>query len=160
MLALIDAGEAGLDLVRGLLQGAAKVEAATLPLSAVQLLAPLPLPRQIRDFSVFVRHIRDAPRGSARMRARLRGEPPPPDPPADEAIPEIYRQQPIYYHSNRFNVVGVPSLLWKLAAAVRTSASKLHAKRGSYWLGKSHGFPSPFSRAVRGRRSAMSSQSL
>lgn len=112
MLALIDAGPVGLDLVRALADKVGQLEDAVVPLAAARLHAPLPLPRQIRDFSISAQHIRDAPRGSARMRARLRGEAPPADDPAAVyAGPGIFGEQPIYYHSNRFNIVGPDALI-------------------------------------------------
>ena len=56
MLALIDAGPAGLEHARSLLKAAKVVHA----LSAVQLRAPVPEPRQMRDFLSFEKHIRQA----------------------------------------------------------------------------------------------------
>lgn len=107
MLALIDAGPAGLDLARALVGTGAGDEDLSQPLGATRLLAPVPVPPQMRDFSVFPGHIINAPVGMRRMVARMKG---------DEAgalavtpdadVPQVYRDKPIYYITNRFSVVG------------------------------------------------------
>jgi len=99
MLALIDAGEAGLDRA----QNAAKT-APQYAVSDVRLLAPLPEPRQIRDASSFPRHIANAPNGMHRLGAVLAGEPDPGF--AEGEVTEVYRRQPIFYITNRFSVLG------------------------------------------------------
>lgn len=106
MLDFIRAGEFALDIARDALSPEVPAE-ALFSLRDVRLKAPLPLPEQIRDFSVFERHIRDAPRGSSRLRARLgiAAEAAAPAGPSADIHP-VYRERPIYYHSNRFNVVG------------------------------------------------------
>ncbi|WP_204264856.1 hypothetical protein, partial [Escherichia coli] len=53
MLALIEAGPAGLDLARGLAETRAADGDLTQPLAVTKLLAPVPVPAQMRDFSVF-----------------------------------------------------------------------------------------------------------
>jgi len=114
MLALIESGAQGLDKARAVLAKRYGDSTVTHRLADVTLLAPVPVPPQIRDFTVFPGHIRGAPAGMARLAARLRG---------DEAaalaikpleeIPLIYRRQPIYYISNRFSVIGPDSdVLW------------------------------------------------
>jgi 2-keto-4-pentenoate hydratase/2-oxohepta-3-ene-1,7-dioic acid hydratase in catechol pathway len=102
MLALIDGGEAALALARQALE-----KGERRPLSGVRLLSPVPEPRQIRDFNNFEQHMRDAPAGMAKLRARLAGQPEP-DLAALRAAPvaEVNFTQPIFYISNRFNVVG------------------------------------------------------
>ncbi|MBN8939285.1 MAG: fumarylacetoacetate hydrolase family protein [Rhizobiales bacterium] len=107
MLALIEAGPAGLDLARGLAETRAGDDDLSQPLAAARLLAPVPVPPQMRDFSVFPGHIINAPVGMRRMVARMKG---------DEAgalavtpdadVPPVYRDKPIYYITNRFSVVG------------------------------------------------------
>ncbi len=106
MLALIDAGPRGIDLVRGLLgHRDADDPLFNIALDEKTLLAPLPEPRQIRDFSVFAQHLRDGGAGLARTPARASGkEPPPLDP--QRSFPQIYADAPIFYFSNRFNVSG------------------------------------------------------
>jgi 2-keto-4-pentenoate hydratase/2-oxohepta-3-ene-1,7-dioic acid hydratase in catechol pathway len=103
MLALIDGGDAALELARRL--AGANHAPTTSKLADVRLLAPLPVPQQVREFSVFEQHVRDAPRRSARIRAKLTGKPAPDAPPPAD-IPEAFRKAPVYYMMNRFNVIG------------------------------------------------------
>jgi 2-keto-4-pentenoate hydratase/2-oxohepta-3-ene-1,7-dioic acid hydratase in catechol pathway len=95
MLALIDGGEQALDQARQMVAA----RAATVPLSQVKLLAPLPLPPQVRDFMCFEKHARQAFAASA----RLQGKEVDPD---KYKPPQIWYDQPIYYKANRFTVVG------------------------------------------------------
>lgn len=104
MLALIEAGEATLAEAGALAERAERDGAHLLALDAVELLAPIPVPPQIRDFSVFPTHVVQAPVGMQKLAAALKGEPIPDIQPG--AVPEIYRAQPIYYLTNRFSVVG------------------------------------------------------
>jgi 2-keto-4-pentenoate hydratase/2-oxohepta-3-ene-1,7-dioic acid hydratase in catechol pathway len=105
MLSLIEAGEAGLALARSLLVQGGYPDGALVALVDVRLLAPLPVPTQIRDASVFPVHIRQAPVGMRRMAARLAGQPEPELVPEPD-VPPVYRDRPIYYLSNRFSVIG------------------------------------------------------
>jgi 2-keto-4-pentenoate hydratase/2-oxohepta-3-ene-1,7-dioic acid hydratase in catechol pathway len=109
MLALIDADDDGLDLVRSLLAKRGGEADLWSQVGDVELLAPLPEPRQMRDAMSFALHIRQAARG-ARAAQALRStgrdafdavlrEP-------LEDLPAIYRQLPIYYLTNRLTVVG------------------------------------------------------
>jgi 2-keto-4-pentenoate hydratase/2-oxohepta-3-ene-1,7-dioic acid hydratase in catechol pathway len=91
MLALIDAGEAGLTEARRL--AAAWPRAAEIPLAGLRLLAPL-LPRQMRDCLVFEDHLKN---GMAQREKRTG---------VKESIPEVWYRQPIYYKCNRFSVAG------------------------------------------------------
>lgn len=107
MQALIDAGPAALDEARRLVEAHGAEEDFSRPLDRVKLRAPLPVPTQVRDFSVFPRHIVGAPAGMRRLLARMQGdeaaaaaiEP-------DAEVPQVYRDRPIYYITNRFSVVG------------------------------------------------------
>ena len=103
MLALIDGGNPALDHARGL-----EVSGPRRPADEVRLLAPLPEPRQMRDFLSFETHLRQA-------RAN-RGLVVPTDMPSDPAkiqIPQVWYDQPIYYKCNRFAVVGPEQdVLW------------------------------------------------
>jgi 2-keto-4-pentenoate hydratase/2-oxohepta-3-ene-1,7-dioic acid hydratase in catechol pathway len=100
MLALIDGGDAALERARKALERAPRR-----PLAGTKLLSPVPEPRQIRDFNNFEQHIRDAPWGVAKLRARLAGQPEP-ERSKVPAVGEVTFKQPIFYISNRFNVVG------------------------------------------------------
>ena len=73
MQALIEAGEAGLDLARLLLVAAP--EGSRLPATEVVLLAPLPRPVQMRDFLCFETHMRQAGMAVPKLRA-MAGEDP------------------------------------------------------------------------------------
>ncbi|MBX3530978.1 MAG: fumarylacetoacetate hydrolase family protein [Rhizobiaceae bacterium] len=104
MLALIDAGEGGLEAARTLLRGRGTEEDLRVPLSSLVLLAPIPEPRQMRDFSVFPGHIAGAYAAMQRFAGELAGRPPASN--GDAVVPQIFRDQPIYYKCNRFSVVG------------------------------------------------------
>lgn len=109
MLSLIDAGEPALDLARAIFQKYGKDSDLSVPVSEVEILAPVPEPRQMRDGMSFPLHILQAPRGQLKLKARASGdmaelarleaEPLP-------ELPEIYRKQPIYYITNRYSVMG------------------------------------------------------
>lgn len=109
MLSFIDAGEAALDQARAIFQKYETDSDLSVQVSDVEILAPLPEPRQMRDGMSFPLHIRQSPRGSLKLKARAEGnaaelarleaEPLP-------ELPEIYRKQPIYYITNRFSVKG------------------------------------------------------
>jgi 2-keto-4-pentenoate hydratase/2-oxohepta-3-ene-1,7-dioic acid hydratase in catechol pathway len=106
MLSLIDAGPRGVDKARRLFEKYQHEPTLSVPLSEVQLWAPVPEPRQMRDAMTFPDHIRQAPAGMQKLAARLRGEKPStPIRPLDE-VPELHKQQPIYYFTNHLNVRG------------------------------------------------------
>ena len=109
MQALIDADDAGLDLARELFDKHALQPSLWADLDVVELLAPLPEPRLMRDCMSYATHIRQSARGGAARLAALQGgqaefEKAMGKPLGD--LPEIYRQMPIYYITNRFVVVG------------------------------------------------------
>jgi 2-keto-4-pentenoate hydratase/2-oxohepta-3-ene-1,7-dioic acid hydratase in catechol pathway len=97
MLALIDGGEEALLQAKALLAEARVVR----PIDNVTLLAPVPEPRQMRDFLVFERHLRQA-----RANRHLLGIGGQPSDPAQVEIAPVWFEQPIYYKCNRFSVVG------------------------------------------------------
>jgi 2-keto-4-pentenoate hydratase/2-oxohepta-3-ene-1,7-dioic acid hydratase in catechol pathway len=103
MLALIDGGAAALDEAKGL---TAKPK-ATARLADVRLLAPLPEPRQMRDFLCFELHLRQA-----RANRHIFGQGERVDP-ATVELPQVWYEQPIYYKCNRFSVIGTgQDVLW------------------------------------------------
>jgi 2-keto-4-pentenoate hydratase/2-oxohepta-3-ene-1,7-dioic acid hydratase in catechol pathway len=103
MLALIDGGAAALDEAKAL---AAKPK-VTVKLSEVRLLAPVPEPRQMRDFLCFEQHLRQA-----RANRHLFGQGERVDP-ATVELPQVWYEQPIYYKCNRFSVIGTgQDVLW------------------------------------------------
>jgi 2-keto-4-pentenoate hydratase/2-oxohepta-3-ene-1,7-dioic acid hydratase in catechol pathway len=97
MLALIDGGEAALDEARQWVRQPATVR----ELSTVLLAAPLPEPRQMRDFLCFEKHFRQA-----RANRHLFGAADSERDPAKVEIPQVWYEEPIYYKCNRFSVVG------------------------------------------------------
>jgi 2-keto-4-pentenoate hydratase/2-oxohepta-3-ene-1,7-dioic acid hydratase in catechol pathway len=103
MLALIDAGEGALAEARALLAKPPR----TLALNEVRLLAPVPEPRQMRDFLVFEQHIRNARAMMPTFRGGERLDP------AKVEVPRVWYEQPIYYKCNRFSVIGTGAdVLW------------------------------------------------
>lgn len=114
MLDLMESGAGGMDLARQLFADRGKDDDLSVALSAVALLAPMPEPRQMRDGMSFPLHIRQSARGMRRLAAAgnaaamaaIDAEPLAP-------LPDVYRQQPIYYITNRL-IVGGPdtTVLW------------------------------------------------
>jgi len=109
MLTLIDSDDAGLDLARSLVERRGGEADLWSDLAKVELLAPLPEPRQMRDGMSFPLHIRQAARGSRALQAMASGGPEAftavMAQPLDE-LAAVYRNPPIYYITNRFTVVG------------------------------------------------------
>ncbi len=109
MLDLIDSDDAGLDLARSLVARRGGEGDLWSDLNRVELLAPLPEPRQMRDAMSFALHIRQATRGARALQAMRSGgrdafeavmaEP-------LEELAAVYREIPIYYITNRFTVAG------------------------------------------------------
>lgn len=107
MLALMLSGQPALDMARDLLELAAADVSCGAALDDVQLLAPVPVPEQIRDFSTFDLHMRQAGAAIARLRCdRLGGDPAALPTRETITLPAVYYEQPIYYKANRLNVVG------------------------------------------------------
>jgi 2-keto-4-pentenoate hydratase/2-oxohepta-3-ene-1,7-dioic acid hydratase in catechol pathway len=95
MLAYLDAGDAARE-------EAESVSSPTRRLDEVKLLAPLPRPRSVRDCMVFERHIVQATRTVARWKMG-------PFEPLSRPflkLSKVWYEQPIFYKSNRFSVVG------------------------------------------------------
>jgi 2-keto-4-pentenoate hydratase/2-oxohepta-3-ene-1,7-dioic acid hydratase in catechol pathway len=106
MVALADAGKRGLDAAADLFAKRGKEEDLSHAFADVNLLAPLPEPRQMRDGMSFEEHIRKSGRGMRKLLARdaaavaaIEAEPVAP-------LAEVYRQMPIYYITNRLIVRG------------------------------------------------------
>lgn len=112
MLALIDAGEPGLEVARALQRAAPD----PIALELVQLRAPLPQPLQLRDAMTFELHYKQSLRYMARLRVgRSLGR-------LADAVgalrpPKIWYEQPSYYKCNRFAVVGPEAdVMWPRGA--------------------------------------------
>jgi len=106
MLDLIDAGKEALDEAQALSDHFKGDIQFQHNLRDIQLLSPVPEPRQIRDFNNAEGHWRNAPAGMEILRARLSNKPVPNRSDISVTIPEVNYTQPIFYISNRFNVVG------------------------------------------------------
>lgn len=110
MLALIDGGADALAHARDVLAAGRHA----VPLGAVTLCAPVPEPRQMRDFLVFEKHLRQA-----RANRHLLGVTGQPTDPASVEVPRVWYEQPIYYKCNRFSVVGPGAdVIWPSYAGV------------------------------------------
>jgi len=112
MLALIDADDRGLDAARALLEQRGGEVDLWAPLDAVEVLAPLPEPRQMRDAMTFELHYKQSIREMAKLRvgkaagafAVATGI---------ARVPRIWYEQPTYYKCNRFSVIGTETdVLW------------------------------------------------
>ena len=104
VLDLIDGGAAALEQARAL----ERAPRVTHALAELRLRAPVPEPRQMRDFLSFEKHIRQA-----RANRHLFGIQGFPTDPAKVEIATVWYQQPIYYKCNRFSVIGSgEDILW------------------------------------------------
>lgn len=112
VLQLIESGESALDATRRIVERTSADPDLSYPLDSVRLLAPVPEPPQMRDFSVFPGHIRNAPAGMQRIGARKNGGEANASRPLDD-VPQVYRERPIYYITNRFSVSGADTnVVW------------------------------------------------
>ena len=93
MLALLDGGEPALAAARRLAEAAPR--ASLRQLDDVRLLAPLPRPRQIRDFLCFEEHLHNVVEQMRRRGAA-----------GALGIAPIWYEQPVYYTANALAVVG------------------------------------------------------
>jgi 2-keto-4-pentenoate hydratase/2-oxohepta-3-ene-1,7-dioic acid hydratase in catechol pathway len=108
MQSLIDSGPAAWTEARELV--AAPPAHCLSDLGKVRLLAPLPVPLQIRDFMCFEKHVVQAFGAAFRMRASRAGS----EAERQELLaqaeayrpPEAWYRQPLYYKANRFAVSG------------------------------------------------------
>ncbi|MDN2582113.1 fumarylacetoacetate hydrolase family protein [Aquibium sp. ELW1220] len=105
--AMIEAGDAALDRAYETL---GKAGPATVARDAVRLMAPVPVPIQMRDCLCFETHLKQSFAAARRVRADAS-----PDPEAAMrefertgalSVPKIFYDQPIYYKANRFSVIG------------------------------------------------------
>jgi 2-keto-4-pentenoate hydratase/2-oxohepta-3-ene-1,7-dioic acid hydratase in catechol pathway len=105
--AMIEAGDAALDRAY---EAIGKAGSETVARDAVRLLAPVPVPVQMRDCLCFETHLKQSFAAARQVRANAA-----PDPEAAMrefertgalSVPKIFYEQPIYYKANRFSVVG------------------------------------------------------
>ena len=118
MIAMIEAGDSGLETARKIVAAADDdAKGALTPLASVKLCAPVPVPQQMRDFLAFELHYKQARAQALKIRAATYS-----DPAAAEIqlaatdefrIPPIWYEQPVYYKGNRFSVIGTDTdILW------------------------------------------------
>jgi 2-keto-4-pentenoate hydratase/2-oxohepta-3-ene-1,7-dioic acid hydratase in catechol pathway len=110
MQALIEAGPAALDRAREIAADAVRGKRGLLETASVKLLAPLPVPAQLRDFLCFEKHLIQAFGRLRRVRAAAT---PDPEKAMQEmekagtyAIPKIWYERPSFYKPSRFAVCG------------------------------------------------------
>lgn len=134
MQTLIEAGDAGLSLAREALSNAGSD--STFKSDSIQLLAPVPIPAQMRDFVAFEQHLTNAYGRLRDVKASLE-----PDPETALArykseglfnIPKIWYDQPCFYKPNRFNVVGTGA---NIEAPAYTNRIDYEMEMGC-WIGK------------------------
>lgn len=108
VLAIIEAGEEGLDAARAAVARASG--SSILPRRGTRLRAPVPTPAQMRDTSSFDLHLRQSAEAGHRLRAQRAEDPEAAlrdaDRAADEATFKVYARHPVYYKCNRFSVIG------------------------------------------------------
>jgi 2-keto-4-pentenoate hydratase/2-oxohepta-3-ene-1,7-dioic acid hydratase in catechol pathway len=119
MLSLIDGGSAALDQARSLVERAASdgIDEAHIAPGTVELCAPLPNPRRLRDCGCFLQHFRNARAVRYRRLAEREDNP--------EAafekfradghldLPAAWEAAPLYLNSNNLNVIGPASeIVW------------------------------------------------
>jgi 2-keto-4-pentenoate hydratase/2-oxohepta-3-ene-1,7-dioic acid hydratase in catechol pathway len=108
VLSIIEGGQEALDQAYDAIKSPPKN--AVLARDAVKLHAPVPNPPQMRDFLCFEKHLKQAFAAARKVRAKQS-----PDPEAamremEEknilALPQAWYERPLFYHPNRFNVIG------------------------------------------------------
>jgi 2-keto-4-pentenoate hydratase/2-oxohepta-3-ene-1,7-dioic acid hydratase in catechol pathway len=117
MQALIEAGDEGLGLARGVVATAERSGRGVIDASSVHLLAPLPVPPQMRDFLCFEKHLLQAFGQARKLRAQAS-----PDPAKAMremeaqgafSIPKIWYERPSFYKPSRFAVCGTnQDVIW------------------------------------------------
>lgn len=108
MVSHIEAGQEAWALARQLIS--APPASFSMPLRAVTLRAPIPLPPQMRDSMSFNLHIKQSTLGRAKSAALASGDEKKMAEyvalAANYELPSIYKRQPVYYKANRFAVCG------------------------------------------------------
>lgn len=111
---LIEAGDEGLERAKETVKKGRK---GAFSRKDVRLLAPIPVPVQMRDCLCFETHLKQSFAAARKVRANAT-----PDPEAALkemertgvlSIPKTFYEQPIYYKANRFSVIGTDQdVLW------------------------------------------------
>ena len=105
--AMIEGGDAALDRAYETVK---KGAGDAIDRSGVRLLAPVPVPIQIRDCLCFETHLKQSFNAVRRIRANATADPEAAMKEFEEkgvfAVPQTFYEQPIYYKANRFSVIG------------------------------------------------------
>lgn len=119
MQALIESGEKGLELAQIALDYARSDTSygLSVPTQSVQLLSPLPVPVQMRDFLCFETHLKQSFQSAMEIQSMMAEDPV--KAMADFKasgrfdVPEVWYEFPIYYKCNRFACIGTgQDILW------------------------------------------------
>ncbi len=115
MQALIEAGQAGLDRAREIIADTRRSGRGVIDTASVRLLAPLPVPAQMRDFLCFEKHLIQA---FGRLRQVRAAAAPDPQKALREmeqqgvyAVPKIWYERPSFYKPSRFAVCGTDQVV-------------------------------------------------
>jgi len=108
MLSLIEAGPTAWEFAAGIVRDASA--ASVRDAAACRLLAPLPVPPQIRDFMCFEKHVIQAFGAAFRMKATRAANPEEKSALIAQAEafrpPPVWYERPLYYKANRFSISG------------------------------------------------------
>lgn len=112
--AMIEAGDTALDRAYETVKKGRKGAFAR---KDVRLLAPVPVPIQMRDCLCFETHLKQSFAAARRVRANATADPEASMKEFERtgvlSIPKIFYEQPIYYKANRFSVIGTDQdVLW------------------------------------------------
>lgn len=111
MLALIEAGAAGMDAAREIMAAAGRGDDwGKVPAASVAWRSPLPIPPQFRDCLMFEEHLLNS---YAMLRKTLASREPDPEAALAEyeakgvyRVPAVWYDIPVYYKANRFSFIG------------------------------------------------------
>ena len=110
VLAMIEAGDAALELAYALAKNLRRMKSALLPIEDVKLMAPVPQPPQMRDFLCFEKHLIQGFDQIRHMRANQTADPAAAlkefDTKGLYSVPKVWYERPIFYHPSRFCVIG------------------------------------------------------
>jgi 2-keto-4-pentenoate hydratase/2-oxohepta-3-ene-1,7-dioic acid hydratase in catechol pathway len=110
VLAMIEAGDAALELAYALAKNLRRMKSALLPIEDVKLMAPVPQPPQMRDFLCFEKHLIQGFDQIRHMRANQTADPAAAlkefDAKGLYSVPKVWYERPIFYHPSRFCVIG------------------------------------------------------
>jgi 2-keto-4-pentenoate hydratase/2-oxohepta-3-ene-1,7-dioic acid hydratase in catechol pathway len=108
VLSIIEGGQEALDQAYDAIKSPPKN--AVLARDAVKLHAPVPNPPQMRDFLCFEKHLKQAFAAARKVRAKQSADPEVAMREMEEknilALPQAWYERPLFYHPNRFNVIG------------------------------------------------------